>query len=181
MNYNNIYIMVRSLARDGAYGCKICVSDYCEYDQLEERLIAEGFEPYGADSGMLYVEYLKWSDYSWTLSLRHHYTPFEVFTTLQDSGVLDDTTNLTTVAQAYIEVFGFASFVDLVNNLGSHWDYHMHYYECWDWEDYGRQLYELRHEHIDEDTERFFDFAAYALDNSENIHRVNGGLLEVFN
>ena len=135
------------------------LSEYSDWDEIEEELRKEGFDLDGLDEELFIqdVEGLPSGCKNWDYT-----SPEKLFETLNESGVLADTYQFD-VLTAFLEVRSFDEFEELVLKYGSRWDEDIHLYKGYDWEDYGREMfqncgYDLE---IPENLLDFFDFEAY--------------------
>ena len=135
------------------------LSEYSDWDEIEEELKKEGFDLDGLDEELFIqdIEGLPSCCKNWDYT-----SPEKLFETLSESGVLEDACQYD-VLTAFLEVRSFDEFEELVSKYGSRWDEDIHLYKGYDWEDYGREMfqncgYDLE---IPENLLDFFDFEAY--------------------
>ena len=79
---------------------------------------------------------------------------------MKESGVLDNSHKFETM-EAYLECESFSAFEDLVNNSGTNWDDDIYLYKGYDWDDYGREYYEMCCYQVPSEIENFIDFDGY--------------------
>ena len=135
------------------------LSEYSDWEEIEEELKNEGFVLDGIDEELFVqdIEGLPSDCKNWDYT-----NPQRLFETLNESGVLTDAYQFD-VLTAFLEVRSFDEFEELVSKYGSRWDDDIHLYKGYDWEDYGREMfqscgYDLE---IPEQLLDFFDFEAY--------------------
>jgi hypothetical protein len=105
--------------------------------------------------------------------------PEELFNTLKESEVLEDTYKYD-VMTAYLEVLGYNDFKELVDRYGNRWNDDINIYRGFDWEDYGREMFDLMGYQIPESILDYFDFKAYGESfQYDNIHEYSEGLIEI--
>ena len=133
------------------------LADYDDWEDIENELKKEGFELDGIDEELFVqdIEGLPSNACEWDYT-----TPKILFEILKESEVLDDDYKYETML-AYLDVRDFSDFENLVSNKGSHWDDDIHIYKGYDWEDYGRMMFEEYCYQIPEVLENFIDFEAY--------------------
>ena len=133
------------------------LADYDDWEDIENELKKEGFELDGIDEELFVqdIEGLPSNACEWDYT-----TPKILFEILKESEVLDDDYKYETLL-AYLDVRDFSDFENLVNNKGSSWDDDIHIYKGYDWEDYGRMMFEEYCYQIPEVLENFIDFEAY--------------------
>lgn len=133
------------------------LADYDDWEDIENELKKEGFELDGIDEELFVqdIEGLPSNACEWDYT-----TPKILFEILKESEVLDDDYKYETLL-AYLDVRDFSDFENLVNIKGSSWDDDIHIYKGYDWEDYGRMMFEEYCYQIPEVLENFIDFEAY--------------------
>ena len=154
------------------------LSDYSDWDEIEEELKEEGFILDGVDEELFIqdIEGLSSNCKNWD------YThPKALFETLNESGVLESNYKCD-VMMAYLEVESFDEFEELVSRKGSNWDDDIHLYVGFDWDDYGREMFSaMGYEHeIPEQLQDFFDFEAYGRYMGDYTHECHAGLIEIY-
>ena len=154
------------------------LSDYTDWEGIEDELKEEGFELDGIDEELFIqdIEGLPSSCKNWDYT-----SPEMLFNTLYESGVLDDDYKYNTLI-AYLEVRSFDDFEELVSSHGTRWDDDIHLYKGFDWEDYGRDVfYQCGYEReIPESLQDFIDFEAYGKYMGENVEEYSDGLIEIY-
>ena len=81
-----------------------------------------------------------------------------------------------------MEVRDFDEFEELVEHHGSNWDDDIILYKGYDWEDYGRQMFEdcCCAEQIPESLQDFFDFERYGeYCGADYVEEYSEGLIEI--
>ena len=133
------------------------LADYDSWEDVENELKKEGFKLDGIDEELFIqdIEGLPSNACEWDYT-----NPKILFEILKESEVLDDDYKYETLL-AYLDVRDFSDFENLVNNKGSSWDDDIHIYKGYDWEDYGRMMFEESCYQIPEVLENFIDFEAY--------------------
>lgn len=133
------------------------LADYDSWEDIENELKKEGFKLDGIDEELFIqdIEGLPSNACEWDYT-----NPKILFEILKESEVLDDDYKYETLL-AYLDVRDFSDFENLVNNKGSSWDDDIHIYKGYDWEDYGRMMFEEYCYQIPEVLENFIDFEAY--------------------
>ena len=133
------------------------LADYEDWSEIEKELKKEGFKLDGIDEELFIqdIEGLPSNACEWDYT-----NPKILFEILKESEVLDDDYKYETLL-AYLDVRDFSDFENLVNNKGSSWDDDIHIYKGYDWEDYGRMMFEESCYQIPEVLENFIDFEAY--------------------
>lgn len=133
------------------------LADYDSWEDIENELKKEGFKLDGIDEELFIqdIEGLPSNACEWDYT-----NPKTLFEILKESEVLDDDYKYETLL-AYLDVRDFSDFENLVNNKGSSWDDDIHIYKGYDWEDYGRMMFDISCYQIPEVLENFIDFEAY--------------------
>ena len=152
------------------------LSDYSEWDEILDELKKQGFELQGIDEELFVqdVEGLP-SD-----ACNDHTNPEELFNTLQESGVLDNDYKYD-VFQAYLEIFSFSDFENLVNSYGERWDDDIHLYVGMSWDDYGRQYFDDCCYEVPDSIIDFIDFERYGeYIGSDCAHEYSEGIIEIY-
>lgn len=152
------------------------LSDYTEWEEIEEELKKEGFKLKGIDEELFIqdIEGINDNYVNWD-----YVNPQNLFETLQDSGVLYDDYKMETM-QAYLEINTFKDFEDLVESHGENWDDDIHLFQNYDWEEYGRMIFEEYGYQIPDSIEQFIDYEAYGKYMGDyNTHEYSNGLIEI--
>ena len=133
------------------------LSDYSDWEEIEEELKKEGFELDGIDEELFIqdVEGIDGGGTNWD-----YVHPKELFETLQESGILDDD-NLYEMFEAYVEVNNYEDWCRRVESEGDRWADNIILYRNQDMDDVA---YELMHEsyEIPDELENYIDFSRYA-------------------
>ena len=181
MIVNDISIVIGSwgsynTCNERALGSKwLNLSEYSDWDEIVEELEKQGFELDGMDEELFIqdIEGLD-ADTNWDYE-----NPETLFNLLKESEVLDDTHKFD-VLQAYLEVRSFSDFKALVDNHGHRWDDDITIYKNYDWEDYGREMFDLMGYQIPESILDYFDFEAYGESfKYDDIDEYSDGLIEI--
>lgn len=160
---NNISIVIGSWGsynecNERALGSKwLDLSDYSSYEEIEDELKKEGFDLDGIDEELFIqdIDGLPSNCCNWDYT-----NPQELFELLQESGVLDNDYDYE-VLQAYLELRSFDEFKNLVSSHGSRWGDDIHLYKGYDWEDYGKMVYDEYGYKLPDSLENFIDFESY--------------------
>lgn len=133
------------------------LSDYETWEEIEEELKKQGFKLNGIDEELFIQDIEGIDDNSTNWDYTH---PKQLFTTLKESGVLDNDYQLE-VLQAYLEIRSLSDFEELVDKYGSNWDDDIHLYQGFSWYDFGKENFDSYGYKIPESIENFIDFEAY--------------------
>ena len=151
------------------------LSEYSEWEDIEKELENEGFELDGIDEE-LFIQDVEGIDADANWDYVH---PERLFELLKEADVLDNSYKFE-IMQAYLEVRGFNEFEELVSSRGSGWDNDINVYRNYDWEDYGREMFDLMGYEIPESILDYFDFKAYGESfQYDDIYEYSGGLIEI--
>ena len=154
----------------------IDLAAYSCWEQIEESLKKQGFDLDGIDAKLFVqdIDGLPNSCADWD-----YINPKELFETLKESGVLHSE-YLYTILCAYLEVRSFHEFAERVERLGDNWNDDIYVYENYDWEDYGRELFENSDRHLDDDLIDYFDFEEYGRSTGLSCaEEYSGGIIEI--
>ena len=146
------------------------------WEQIEESLKKQGFDFNDIDAELFVqdIDGLPNGCADWD-----YINPKELFETLKKSGALESD-YLYTVLCAYLEVRTFDEFAERVGRLGDNWDNDIYLYEGYDWEDYGKELFEIYEQRLDDDLIDYFDFEAYGKANGLNCaQEYSHGIIEI--
>ena len=181
MIVNDISIVIGSwgsynACNERTYGSKwLNLSDYSEWEEIEDELRKQGFELEGIDEE-LFIQDIEGFDAETNWD---YVNPEELFNLLKEADVIYDTYKYD-VMTAYLEVNGYNDFKALVDNYGSRWNDDINIYKGFDWEDYGREMFELMGYQIPESILDYFDFNAYGESfQYDDIHEYSEGLIEI--
>ena len=154
----------------------IDLAAYSCWEQIEEILKKQGFKLDGIDAELFVqdIDGLPNGCADWD-----YINPKELFETLNKSGVLESE-HLYTVLCAFLEVRSFDEFADRIGRLGDNWNDDIYLYEGYDWEDYGKELFENSERQIDDDLIDYFDFEAYGRANGlACAQEYSNGIIEI--
>lgn len=143
---------------ESALGSKwLNFADYSCWDEITEELEKQGFKLDGIDEELFIqdIENLPSSGTNWD-----YVSPKQLFETLNDAGVLNNDWKYD-VMQAFLELRSLDEFTTLVDNHGYSWDDDIYIYKGYDWEQYGREMFNTCGYDLDERLEDFFDYEAY--------------------
>ena len=151
------------------------LSEYSDWDEIADELTKRGFDLEGIDEE-LFIQNIEGldADERWD-----YMNPEELFNTLKEADVLDDTYKYD-VMMAYLEILSFDDFKRLVDAHGRRWCDDINIYKGFDWEDYGREMFELMGYEIPESILDYFDFKAYGESfQYDSIYEYSDGLIEI--
>lgn len=139
-----------------ALGSKwLTLSDYDDWEEIENELKKEGFILNGIDEE-LFIQDIEGinADNNWDYE-----SPKDLFEILTESEVFIDSYKYETM-QAYLEIYTFDDWKNLVNKYGSSWDSDISLYKNMNWYDLG---YELLHDcyEIPEYLESYIDYKKF--------------------
>ena len=182
--YNEVRIVIGSwgsynAGNARAMGSKlITLSDYDDWEDIEEELERQGFQLDGIDEE-LFVQDVENLDLDGENT--DYMSPRRLFETLRDSGVLLDT-NKYDIMEAYLEVRSFSEFEALVEDYGESWDDDMHIYKGYGWAEYGREQFDNSGLSIPDSLIDYFDFESYGESFSYDgiVEKYSGGLIEIY-
>ena len=162
---------------DRALGSKwLDLSDYNDWEEIEEELKKEGFILNGIDEELFIQDVMRIPDSGINWDYVHPKTLFE---TLYESGILNDKYKKT-VFDAFLEVRSYDDFEDLVSRHGESWDDNIYLYENYDWDDFGRYMIETLCIEIPEQLECYIDYEAYGRSfQFDGIHEYSNGIIEI--
>ena len=151
------------------------LSDYSDWEEIEEELKKEGFILNGIDEELFIQDYEGLPD-----GINGDYThPKTLFETLNESGVLQNSYQYD-VFQAYCEIRSFDEFEDLVQRKGCHWDDDINLYKGFDWSDYGKEYFDNCCYELPSNLEDFLDFEAYGqYIGSDYAEEYSNGIIEI--
>lgn len=151
------------------------LSDYSDWEEIEEELRSEGFDLDGIDEELFIqdIEGLPSDSTNWD-----YFHPKKLFELLLEADVLNDKYK-NEVMCAYLEIQGLESFLSLVEDDGSQWDWDIHIWRGYDWYDLG---YELLHDgnDIPDYLDNYIDYKRFGEELSyEGFHEYSGGIIEI--
>ena len=152
------------------------LANYKNWDEIVAALKKQGFRLDGIDKELFVqdIDGLPSNCENWD-----YISPKELFETLKESGVLHSE-YLYTILCAYLEVRSFHEFAEGVERLGDNWNDDIYVYENYDWEDYGRELFENSDRHLDDDLIDYFDFEEYGRSTGLSCaEEYSGGIIEI--
>ena len=154
----------------------LCLNNYSDWNQIAAALKKQGFDLNGIDAA-LFVQDIDGLPSGGENC--DYISPKELFETLKESGILHSE-HLYTVLCAYLEVRSFREFTERVEKFGNNWDDDIYIYENYDWEDYGKELFENSDRHLDDDLTDYFDFEAYGKSFGLSCaEEYSGGIIEI--
>ncbi len=151
------------------------LSDYSDWEEIEEELKKQGFELEGIDEELFIqdIEGIPSNCCNWD-----YVNPQQLFETLLESGILDDC-DLYELFEAYLEVNSFDDWEERVNSYGSRWNDDITLYRN---QDMDEVAYDLMHEYYDipDCIESYIDYSRFARDLSyDGFHETSKGVLEI--
>lgn len=151
------------------------LSDYSDWEEIEEELKKEGFKLDGIDEELFIqdVEGIPANSENWD-----YVNPQQLFETLLESGILDDE-DMYDLFTAYLEVNNFDDWENLVSSHGNRWGDDLILYRNKDMEDVA---YNLMHEcyEIPDYLENYIDYSSFAKDLSyDGFYETSKGVLEI--
>ena len=152
------------------------LSDYSDWEEIKEELEKQGFILDGIDEELFIqdIEGLPSGSSNWDYT-----SPQKLFETLTVSGVLEEKHKYDTMT-AFLDVRSYDDFEELVESKGYYWDDDIRIYNGFDWEDYGKEMFDCCAPKIDEHLLDFFDFEAYGrYVGSDYAEEYDGGIIEI--
>ena len=153
------------------------LNDYSDWDEIEEELIKQGFELDGIDEELFIqdIENFPSNSINWD-----YVNPKSFFELLKESGVLDYEHTFE-VMNAYIDVEGAQSFLDLVRDKGICWDEDIYIYPNTDWYDLGYQfIHDSFGSKIPDFLDNYIDYERYGEElKYDGFHEYDGGIIEI--
>ena len=182
--YNEVKIVIGSwgsynAGNSRAMGSKlITLSDYDDWEEIEEELTKQGFQLDGIDEE-LFVQDIENLDLDGENT--DYMNPQHLFETLYESGVLLDANKFETM-EAFIEARSYKDFEARVKEQGECWDDDVHIYKGYDWADYGHEQFDNSGLSIPDSLIDYFDFESYgeSFSYDGNVERYSGGLIEIY-
>lgn len=178
---DNISIVIGSWGsynecNERALGSKwLDLSDYSDWEEIEEELKKEGFELDGIDEELFIqdIEGLPTDSCNWD------YThPQKLFELLNEADVLNNKYNNETM-QAYLEIRSFDDFEELVEKYGSNWCDDIHLYKNYSWYDLGYEYLHECHE-IPDYLDNYIDYESYGSDfKYDGFEEYSEGIIEI--
>ena len=183
MPNSNIKIVIGSWGsynecNERALGSKwLNLSDYTKWEEITEELKKEGFKLDGIDEELFIQDIMGVPSDSTNWDYMSPKTLFEI---IRDSEILEHDYKYEEFI-AYLEVRCFEDFISLVEEKSEHWDDDINVYKDYDWEDYGRSVYENCGYSIPDELIDYFDFSAYGESMKyDGVEEYSGGLIEIF-
>ena len=182
--YNEVRIIIGSwgsynAGNARAMGSKlITLSDYDDWEEIEEELERQGFQLDGIDEE-LFVQDVENLDLDGENT--DYMSPRCLFETLYESGVLLDANKFETM-EAFIEARSYKDFEARVKDQGECWNDDVHIYKGYDWADYGREQFDNSGLSIPDSLIDYFDFESYGESFSYDgiVEKYSGGLIEIY-
>ena len=112
------------------------LSEYSDWDEIADELTKRGFDLEGIDEELFVQDIEGIEGANWD-----YVNPETLFELLKEAEVLENSYYFD-VMQAFLEVRGFNEFESLVNSYGSRWSDDINIYRNFDWDDYGREMFE---------------------------------------
>ena len=152
------------------------LNDYDSWNEIEEELTKEGFDLKGIDEELFIQDLEGIDDSSLNCDYMH---PKRLFETLKESEILDNKYKYETF-EAFIECRSYSEFEDLVDRKGSRWDDDIYLYRGYDWEDFGRERFEMSGYSLPDDLEYYIDFEEYGKQLSYYAQEYSNGIIEIY-
>ena len=153
------------------------LADYSDWDEIVEELERQGFELDGIDEELFIqdIDNFPTSCANWD-----YVHPETLFNLLYEADVLEDSHKYD-VLMAYLEVRSFEDFKQLVERYGSSWDDDVYLYKGYDWEDYGREMFDNMGYQVEDWILDYFDFKGYgeSFRYDSDITEYSEGLIEI--
>ena len=152
------------------------LADFTDWEEIEAELTKQGFILDGIDEELFIqdIEYFPSDCTNWD-----YVHPKTLFKLLNESGVLEESQKYD-IMMAYLEVRNYDEFKELVDSKGYHWDDDIHLYPDYDWDEYGREMFDCCGYNIDERLLDFFDFEAYGeYIGSDGAEKYSDGIIEI--
>jgi hypothetical protein len=178
---NSISIVIGSWGsynecNERALGSKwLDLSDYNDWEEIEEELKKQGFELDGIDEELFIqdIEGIEDSSTNWD-----YCNPQDLFEILKEAEVLTDDYKYEVMC-AYLEVYSFSEFERLVKEQGAHWDWDINLWKNRDWYDIG---YELLHDcnEIPDYLDNYIDYERFGRELMyDGFHEYSNGIIEI--
>lgn len=161
-----------------ALGSKwLTLSDYCDWEEIVEELTKEGFELNGIDEELFIQDVDNFPSDATNWDYIH---PETFFNLLYESDVLNDSYKYD-VLMAFLEVRDFGDFQALVDRYGSCWADDIILYRNYDWEDFGREMFDQMGYQVEDWILDYFDFKSYgeSFRYDGDISEYSEGLIEI--
>ena len=156
--------------------CWLDLADYGDWDEIVEELERQGFELDGIDEELFIQDIDNFPSDATNWDYMH---PQRLFEILHESEVLDDSGKYDTL-MAFLEVRGFHEFEELVERYSASCDDDIYIYKNYDWDDYGREMFNCCGYEIPDSLLDFFDFEAYGESfKYDGIEEYSEGLIEI--
>ena len=153
------------------------LADYSDWDEIVAELERQGFELDGIDEELFIqdIDNFPTSCANWD-----YVHPETLFNLLYEADVLEDSRKYD-VLMAFLEVRSFDDFKRLVDEYGSSWDDDIYLYKGYDWEDYGREMFDNMGYQVEDWILDYFDFKGYgeSFRYDSDITEYSEGLIEI--
>lgn len=151
------------------------LSDYYDWDEIEEELTKQGFILDGIDEELFVqdIEGIPTNSCNWDYT-----NPKDLFKLLKESGILDDSYKYK-IFLAYLECRSFDDFENLVNERGPRWTDDIYLYEGYDWYDYGKEYLDSCGYNLPKAIEDFIDYEAYGKYIGYDAEEYSEGIIEI--
>lgn len=159
-----------------ALGSKwLTLSDYSDWEEIEEELKNEGFMLDGIDEELFIqdVDNFPADINNWDCT-----HPKDFFELLKKSGILDNDIK-DEIFNAFLEIESYNEWERLVNEYEENWDQDIYLYKDYDWYDLGYQILHDSYK-IPEYLEDYIDYARYGKElHFEGFHEYSNGIIEI--
>lgn len=151
------------------------LSAFSSWEEVEKELKKEGFDLSGLDEE-LFVQDIDIDDPGIAWDFVH---PKRVFDVLKNSGMLEDSAD-EELFEAFIEARGFTEFMILSEKYGEDWWGEMTFYKDFDWEDLGREVFEMSGYSLPDGLDWYFDFEKFGESlRFEGYKKVKNGIIYI--
>jgi|GEM_PF-358118 len=184
-NANQVNVVIGSWGSYNACNSRALGSEWLDladfdcWGAIVVELKKQGFDLNGIDGELFIqdIEGLPSNCATWD-----YMSPKTLFNTILDSGVLECSHKYDTM-MAYLEIYNFQDFTSLVDSNGGNWDDDIHLYKGYDWDDYGREMFDCCEERgLSDRLQDFFDFEKYGeYMGSDYCHEYSEGIIEIRN
>lgn len=153
------------------------LSDYSDWEEIEEELTKQGFELNGIDEELFIqdIEGIPSNSKNWDYT-----NPQTLFETLNESGILNDRHKYE-VFEAFLEVRSYDDWETLVNDYGENWADDIYLYKNMDYTDLAyHMIHEVCCYEIPKWLENYVDYEAYGRDLSyDGFTEYSNGIIEM--
>lgn len=153
----------------------LTLSDYSDWEEIEEELKKEGFKLDGIDEELFIQDIDNFPADTNNWDNTH---PKNFFELLKKSGILDDD-NKEEIFNAFLEVESYSEWERLVKEYEDNWDQNIYLYKNYDWYDLGYQFLHDCYE-IPEYLDNYIDYARFGEElHFDGFHEYSNGIIEI--